>query len=122
MAIDALGILGLEHQAVEPDRESLDLGAARASVAEAQELEVIGGKDRQMVARTERVMAARRQLEAERGEGVRRLVHPVANIDDDMIENRRGQRHGPPSSVALRCATVKRRPRRRNRRGFLRLG
>jgi len=46
-------------------------------------------------------MAARRQLEAERGKGARRLIHAVADIDDEVIENGRGQGHG--RLPALRC-------------------
>jgi len=36
-------------------------------------------------------MTARRQLEAERCESARRSVHAVADIDDEVIENRRGR-------------------------------
>ena len=38
MLVHSLGIVGLEHQAVEPDRERLDLGAARAAGAARIEL------------------------------------------------------------------------------------
>src|SRR6185295_4063645 len=47
-----------------------------------------------MVHRAERMMAARGQVKTEGGKGARRLVHAVAHIDDDMIENGWGQRHG----------------------------
>jgi hypothetical protein len=70
------------------DRERLDLGAARAAGAEAQQFQVIGGEQSQMVARTERVMAARGQLKAELRKALRRLVDAVAHVDDDMVEDR----------------------------------
>jgi hypothetical protein len=41
-----------------------------------------------MVARTERVMAARGQLKAELRKALRRLVDAVAHVDDDMVEDR----------------------------------
>jgi len=88
MLINALGIIGLEHQAIEPDRERRDLGAARAAGPEAEQFQVIGGEHRQMVARAERVMAARRQLKAKLRETLRRLVDAVAHVDDDVVENR----------------------------------
>jgi hypothetical protein len=101
VGVDHIGIVGLEHQPVEPEREGRQFRPARAALAEPKQFQVIGPEHREVVHRAERVMAARRQLEAERSEGARSLVHAVADIDDDVIENGRGQRHGRPP--ALRC-------------------
>ena len=95
MPINALGIIGLEHQPVEPDRKRLDFSTGRAAGPEAEQFQVIGDEHRQMVARAERVMAARRQLKAELRETLRRLVDTVAYVDDDMVEDRCRWWHAP---------------------------
>ena len=90
MGMDHIGVRGLEHQPVEPDRERRQFGAACATLAKSEQFQIIGREHRQVVHRAERVMAARRQSETERGKGAGRLVHAVADIDDDVIENGRG--------------------------------
>ena len=90
---------GLEHQPVKADRKRRQLGPVGAALAKAEQLQVIGREHHQVVHRTQRVMPARGQPEAEPGENSRRLVHAVAHIDHDVIEDRRGARH--VSSPAL---------------------
>jgi hypothetical protein len=87
MLVNALGIIGFEHQAVEADRERLYFSAGRAAGPEAEQFEIIGREHRQMVARAECVMAARRQPKAELREPPRRHVDAVAHVDDDVVED-----------------------------------
>jgi hypothetical protein len=60
--------------------------ARGAAFAEAQQLQVVGGEDRQVIDRAERVVTTRRELEPQGLVDPHGLVHAVPGIDDDVIE------------------------------------
>ena len=105
VGVHGIGVFGLEHEAVEPDRERRQLGPVAAGAgAEAEQLKIIGREHREMVHRAERVVAARRQPKAEAREDRLRLVHAVAHIDHDMVKHGRRQRHwDPPPRAKCHC-------------------
>ena len=70
-----------------PDREAREVRPQRAAgLVGAEQFQVVAAEDRQVVGRAEAVLAERRQGEAEGAVAPRRLLHAVAHIHDDMVE------------------------------------
>ena len=90
--VEPVGVRGLEHEAVEAGGPVQHVGAVGAGL-DAEQLDVVGAEDGEVVAGPERVVATGGELEAKAGPEGGGLVEPVPDVDDDVVDEGDGKGH-----------------------------
>ena len=116
-SIDRGGIVGAEHQSVQPEWRRQNLRPSRLTGRGGDQFQIFVAEDRQMVHRSQRVIAARGHREAEPAVGLQPRIDPITHVDDDVIERRHRQcrDHGVASPSTAGAMLLRRRARHQPR-------